>query len=174
MDEPLRAAPEGALDDLDIRVGMILAAEEHYRTERPAFKLWIDFGEPFGVRRACAEMTRNYRREDLPGMLVMGIVNLPPRDVAGFGTDVRLLGVPDHRGRFVLLEPERDTPLGVRAYDSGPPCPETPRATPHPAANAGDRTLRPGAGTASDGNSADSSSSDDPSPDTPPDETEAP
>lgn len=107
--------PVGAFAALDMRVGRVVRAELHERARKPAYRLWLDFG-PLGERTSSAQLTDLYRPEDLVGHLIVAAVNLGTRSVAGFPSQVLVLGVPDEAGRVVLLAVERDVPLGVRVY----------------------------------------------------------
>lgn len=107
--------PVGAFAALDMRVGRVVRAELHERARKPAYRLWLDFG-PLGERTSSAQLTELYRPEDLIGRLVVAAVNLGTRNVAGFASEVLVLGVPDDAGRVVLLAVERDVQLGVRVY----------------------------------------------------------
>jgi tRNA-binding protein len=107
--------PRDAFEMLDLRVGRVTAAEPLARARKPAFKLSVDFG-PLGVRGSSAQLTNLYRAEDLVGRLVIGIVNLGVRRIAGFVSEVLVLGVPDEDGRVVLLSTEREVPAGGRVY----------------------------------------------------------
>lgn len=100
---------------IDIRVGRIVAAEPFPAARKPAYKLTIDFG-PLGIRRSSVRITQLYQLEDLPRRLVLAVLNFPPRGIAGFSSEVLVLGVPDADGNVVLLEPERDVPLGGRVF----------------------------------------------------------
>ena len=82
---------------------------------KPAYKLEIDFG-PLGTRRSSAQLTELYTPEMLIGRQILGVVNFPPRRIAGFDSQVLTLGVPDERGAVVLLAVERDAPLGSRVF----------------------------------------------------------
>lgn len=104
-----------AFAELDVRVGRILRAERNAKARKPAYKLWIDFG-PLGERRSSAQLTDLYPPEMLTGRLVIAAMNLGTRSIAGFESEVLVLGVPDADGRVVLLVPERDVPLGGRMY----------------------------------------------------------
>lgn len=107
--------PVGAFAALDMRVGRVVRAELHERARKPAYRVWLDFG-PLGERTSSAQLTELYRPEDLIGRLVVAAVNLGTRNVAGFASEVLVLGVPDDAGRVVLLAVERDVQLGVRVY----------------------------------------------------------
>lgn len=107
--------PLEAFDLLDLRVGRVLRAELNEKARKPAYKLWIDFG-PLGERRSSAQLVDLYRPDELMGRLVVAAVNLGARNVAGFVSEVLVLGLPDAEGRVVLLAAERDVPLGGRVY----------------------------------------------------------
>ena len=102
-------------EQVDLRVGRIVVVEPFPEARKPAYKLTIDFG-PLGLRRSSAQLTDLYTLDDLPGRLIVAVVNFPPRRIAGFVSEVLVLGVPDAEGRVALLAPERDVPLGGRVY----------------------------------------------------------
>jgi tRNA-binding protein len=79
----------------------------------PAWKLAIDFGPEVGVKRSSAQIT-HYAKEQLEGTLVIGVVNLTPRRVAGFSSEVLVLGALDEDEGVVLLRPDKDAALGSR------------------------------------------------------------
>jgi tRNA-binding protein len=101
---------------VDIRVGRITHAEPFPEARRPACRVWVDFGPEIGERKSSAQITRNYALEALPGRLVLGVVNFPARQIGPMRSEVLTLGVPDADGEVVLIEPERDVPLGGRMY----------------------------------------------------------
>ena len=107
--------PLEAFDTLDLRVGRILRAEPNERARKPSYKLWIDFG-PLGEKTSSAQLRALYGAEELLGRLIVAAVNLGARNVAGFTSEVLVLGVPSAEGEVVLLEVERDVPLGGRVY----------------------------------------------------------
>jgi tRNA-binding protein len=107
--------PVEAFTTLDMRVGRILRAEPNERARKPSYKLWIDFG-PLGEKTSSAQLRALYRSEDLVGRLVVGAVNLGTRNIAGFASEVLVLGLPDESGQVVLLTVEREVPLGGRVY----------------------------------------------------------
>ncbi len=108
------SGPE-AFAALDLRVGRIVAAEPLAGARKPAYKLSVDLGR-LGLKASSAQLTDLYRPEDLVGRLVICAVNLGVRRIAGFTSEVLVLGLPDEAGRVVLLAPEREVPLGGRVY----------------------------------------------------------
>jgi len=107
--------PVEAFETLDLRVGRILRAEPNERARKPAYRLWIDFG-PLGEKTSSAQLRALYEAEALVGRLVIAAVNLGTRNIAGFMSEVLVLGLPDERGEVVLLASEREVPLGGRVF----------------------------------------------------------
>jgi tRNA-binding protein len=107
--------PLTAFEVLDLRVGRIVRAELNERARKPSYKLWVDFG-PLGEKTSSAQLRALYRPEGLLGRLVIAAVNLGTRNIAGFVSEVLVLGVPSEQGEVVLLGAEREVPLGGRVY----------------------------------------------------------
>jgi tRNA-binding protein len=104
----------GSFDDLDIRVGRILAVEEA-RTRKPTYRLSVDFGPEIGVKVSCGAY-RNYVPAELVGRLVVAAVNLGPKQMGPEVSEVLVLGVTNARGETIFLTTESDVPLGVHVY----------------------------------------------------------
>ena len=122
MEDPLDAADQTTIevfDQVDIRVGKILACDPFREARKPAFKLTIDFG-PLGIKHSSAQLTTYYSPDDLVGRHVLAVVNFPPRKIAGFKSEVLVLGLPGEgiarQGSVVLLRPERPVELGARVF----------------------------------------------------------
>ena len=108
--------PTLAFHTLDLRVGRVLSAEPNPKARKPSYVLKVDFGPELGIKTSSAQLTVHYRAEELVGRLVVGAVNLGTRNVAGVVSEVLVLGLPDPDGAVVLLQPEREVPLGGRVY----------------------------------------------------------
>jgi tRNA-binding protein len=102
-------------EQLDLRVGRVVEARDFPAARKPAYQLVIDFG-PLGLKQSSAQLTTLYQKEELVGRQVIAVVNFPPRRIAGFSSEVLVLGLPDPDGNVVLLQPEREVPLGGRVY----------------------------------------------------------
>jgi tRNA-binding protein len=100
-------------EKIDMRVGRVISVEDFPEARQPAWKLEIDFGPEIGVKRSSAQI-KHYAREDLDGRLVVGVVNFPPRRIAGFPSEVLVLGALDREHGVVLLRPDRDCAPGDR------------------------------------------------------------
>lgn len=100
-------------DRIDMRVGRVLSVEDFPEARNPAWKLEIDFGPEVGVKRSSAQIT-HYSRGALEGRLVVAVVNFPPRRIAGFPSEVLVLGALDPARGVVLLRPDDDAELGSR------------------------------------------------------------
>ena len=97
---------------VDIRSALVAAVEEFPEARRPAYKLRLDLG-PLGERVASAQIT-SYTPQELVGTTVVCVVNFPPRRIAGFKSEVLILGVYDADGTVILLRPDRPVPPGHR------------------------------------------------------------
>jgi tRNA-binding protein len=107
------------LDDfrrLDIRVGTIVEAGPFPDVRKPAYRLKVDFGPDLGVKRSSAQITDLYRPEELVGNQVLAVVNFPPKRIAGFLSEVLVLGVDDEQGQVVLVVPDKPVPDGHCLY----------------------------------------------------------
>ena len=100
-------------EKIDMRVGRVVSVEEFPEARNPAWKLEIDFGPEVGVKHSSAQIT-HYAREDLEGRLVVGVVNFPPRRIAGFESEALVLGALDSRKASSCSGRDDDVELGDR------------------------------------------------------------
>lgn len=100
-------------EKVEIRAGRITQAEPFLKARKPAYKLWIDFGD-FGIKKSSAQITDFYTPDSLVGRQVLAVTNFPPRQIADFMSEVLVLGVVLEGGAVALIRPDRDVPLGLR------------------------------------------------------------
>jgi tRNA-binding protein len=96
---------------IDLRVGTIINAEEFPEARKPAYKLTIDFGD-LGTKQSSAQITKRYKLEELIGRQMVAVFNFPPRKIAGFSSEVLVLGLTPETDDVVLLAPENELPNG--------------------------------------------------------------
>ena len=98
---------------LDIRVGTIVKAEILKNAKKPAYHLQIDFGK-IGLKQSSAQITENYRIEELIGRQIVAVVNFPPKRIAGIKSEVLVLGANDDKNNVVLLDLQKNLPNGAK------------------------------------------------------------
>lgn len=98
-------------DKLDIRAGEIVRAEVFPKAKIPAYKVWVDLGPDIGMKQSSARITECYQPEDLVGKQILAVVNLPPRKVADFVSEILVLGLYAREG-VVLITPDRKVQNG--------------------------------------------------------------
>ena len=113
MSDPVSYAD---FEKLDIRVGTVVDAKPFPDARKPAIQLWIDFGAGIGVKTSSAQITVHYKPDQLIGRQVIGVVNLPPKQIGAFSSEVLTLGLPGDGDQVVLARPDFKVPDGGRLY----------------------------------------------------------
>jgi tRNA-binding protein len=101
---------------IDIRVGTIYDVQPFPEAHRPAYKLFISFGDEIGNKKTSAQITQNYEPLDLIGKQVAAVVNFPPKQIGKYMSEVLVLGFPDEAGNVTLIAPDKKVPDGGRLY----------------------------------------------------------
>ncbi len=101
---------------IDIRVGKIIEANNFPEAKKPSYKLVIDFGKTIGIKKSCAQLTKNYNLNELKGKLILGVVNFSPRQIGPATSEVLTLGLPDQNNECVLICPDKNVPIGGSVY----------------------------------------------------------
>ncbi len=103
--------------ETEMRVGEIIKAEIFKEAKKPAYKLWINFGEELGVKTSSAQITALYTTKMLVGKLVIAVTNLEPKQIGPFISEVLVLGVDGKNdGDIILISPEDKANIGNRVH----------------------------------------------------------
>ena len=101
----------------ELRVGEIIKAEIFREAKKPAYKLWINFGDVLGIKTSSAQITSLYTTQMLLGKLVIAVTNLEPKQVGPFVSEVLVLGVDGKNdGDIILISPEDKANIGNRVH----------------------------------------------------------
>lgn len=103
-------------ESVELRSGTVVKVEPFERAKKPAFKVWVDFGEEWGVRQTSAQVTVHYTLESLVGRQVVGCLNLGTRNIAGFTSEFLLVGFPDADGAVCLVTVDPKVPNGGKLF----------------------------------------------------------
>lgn len=100
-------------EKLDIRVGQIKKIKDFPKANKPAYKLWVEFGEELGTKKSSAQITELYSKSDLKDKKVIAVVNFPPLQIADFVSEILVLGIYTDEG-VVLLSPDNEVKKGSK------------------------------------------------------------
>ncbi len=98
-------------ENVEMRVGTIIAASPNKGARKPAYKLKIDFGE-YGIKNSSAQITEFYTPDNLVGKQVIAVMNFEPIKISEVKSEVRVLGVETKEG-VVLISLDKKTPNGL-------------------------------------------------------------
>ena len=101
---------------VDVRVGTITSVEDFPEARKPAYKLTIDFGSEIGTKKSSVQITKHYKKEELLGKQVIGVVNFPQKQIGPFVSETLTLGLPDENDDVVLLMPTQKVPNGKKMF----------------------------------------------------------
>ncbi len=101
-------------EKVELRVGTVVKIEDFPEARKPAYKLWIDLGNEIGIKKASAQITTYYKKEDLLGKQVICVCNFPPRQIGNFMSEVLATGLVLEDKSVVIVQPERAVPNGTK------------------------------------------------------------
>ncbi|PAU94102.1 tRNA-binding protein [Aliifodinibius salipaludis] len=101
-------------EQVELRVGTITRAEKFPKANKPAYKLWVDFGDDIGIKKSSAQITDLYSTTDLIDKQVVGVVNFPPKKIGPFISECLITGFHRNDGNVVLAVPDKNIPNGSK------------------------------------------------------------
>ncbi|XZE53959.1 tRNA-binding protein [Planctomycetaceae bacterium SH139] len=101
-------------ENVDLRAGTIIAAEDFPEARRPAYKITVDFGPVIGIKKTSAQITINYQKEALLGRQIIGVVNFAPKQIATMMSEFLVVGFYREDGSVILAVPDMKIPNGAK------------------------------------------------------------
>ena len=101
---------------IEIRLGTIISVELNNKLRKPSFVLKIDFGDEFGVKKSSAQLTKNYKIEQLLHKQIAAVINFPKKQIGDLISEVLVLGFPDDNNEPILIGPDKKLVNGVQLY----------------------------------------------------------
>lgn len=103
-------------EKVDFRSGTIIKVEDFPRAKKPAYKIWVDFGDEIGIKQTSAQVVQHYQPTALIGRQVVGCVNLGEKNIAGFTSQFLLVGFPDTSEAVCLVTVDPKVPNGKKMF----------------------------------------------------------
>ncbi len=103
-------------ENIEIRLGTIIHAEENNKLRNPSIILKIDFGTKIGIKKSSAQLKLNYKVNQLIDKQVIAVINFEPKQIGNFISEVLVLGLPDEQNQPILLSPDKKLNNGVKLY----------------------------------------------------------
>lgn len=100
-------------EKIDFRVGTITKVEINQKAKKPAYKMWLDFGE-LGEKVSSGQFTKLYKAENLLGKQAICVVNFPKKIIAGFPSEVLVTGLYASENEIVLATSDKKVPNGAK------------------------------------------------------------
>ncbi len=99
---------------VELLSGTIVKAEPFPKAKKPAYKVWVDFGQKIGVKQTSAQITAHYKIDEIIGKQVVGCVNLGTKNIAGFVSEFLLVGFADENEDISLINIDYKVPNGQK------------------------------------------------------------
>ena len=101
---------------IEIRLGTIISVELNNKLQKPSFVLKIDFGDEIGIKKSSAQLTKNYRIEQLLHKQIAAVINFPKKQIGDLISEVLVLGFPDENNEPILITPDKNLVNGGKLY----------------------------------------------------------
>ena len=98
---------------VEIKIGTVLSVKKNEKARKPSLVVEVDFGKEIGIRKSSAQITNYYNEENLVGKQVIGVCNLPKKNIAGIVSEVLILGAIEKDGKVVLVHPSQKVENGL-------------------------------------------------------------
>ena len=96
-----------------LKVGTVLEVKKNDKARKPSLIVKVDFGNEIGIKQSSAQITHYYNADNLIGKQVIGVCNFPTKNIAGFISEVLILGAIEKDGKVVLIHPSQKTENGL-------------------------------------------------------------
>jgi export-related chaperone CsaA len=103
-----------AFENVDMRAGTITAVEDFPRARKPAYQVTVEFGPELGTKRTSAQITTHYIKDELVGRQIIGVVNIPPKQIGKFMSEFLIVGFYRDDGSVILAVPDKSVPNGAK------------------------------------------------------------
>ena len=101
---------------IEIRLGTIISVELNSKLQKPSFVLKIDFGDEIGIKKSSAQLTKNYKIEQLLYKQIAAVINFPKKQIGDLISEVLVLGFPDENNEPILISPDKNLVNGGHIY----------------------------------------------------------
>lgn len=99
---------------VELRIGTVLEVHDFPEARKPAYKLVVDFGENIGIKKSSAQITDLYKKEELIGKQIVGVVNFPPKQIGPMRSECLITGFTQDDGSVVLAIPDKEIANGLK------------------------------------------------------------
>jgi len=101
---------------IEIRVGTIISAKLNNKLRKPSYVLKIDFGDKIGIKKSSAQLTKNYKIDQLLNKQIAAVINFPKKQIGDLISEVLVLGFPDNNNEPILISPDKKLTNGGQLY----------------------------------------------------------
>ncbi|HLA23257.1 MAG TPA: tRNA-binding protein [Candidatus Nanoarchaeia archaeon] len=101
-------------EGVELRAGTVTRVEDFPEAKIPAYKIWVNFGKEICVKKSSAQITKLYKKDELIGKQIIGVVNFPQKQIANFISEFLTTGFVSEDGKVVLAQPERKVDNGAK------------------------------------------------------------
>ncbi len=103
-------------EKVELRAGTVKRVEDFPEAQKPAYKVWVDFGSEIGILKSSAQVTDLYEKEELAGTQIIGVINFSSKQIGPFMSEFLLTGFHREDGSVVLARPEFEVSEGSKLF----------------------------------------------------------